>query len=235
MDYQKQNEYVARVVNEMNHVNAASYALTNVNPMVFKTEPYYGGGPGIQAGNNAAVTGLIGVSTPTAGAYVTMGRSGFGQASTHEIGGGFKPKSKLGKNLQDVAMLARSAAPAVAKVKAKARASKGNKSQVEATPIAAAEGLPKLEGAAFKGRGKTAKFLKAVGHFVKPAAPLVKKIKRAVAPVAEQALQQAAMSAMTGGKRPPSAWVQHVMAVRKANPGMSYKNAMVKAKENWKK
>jgi hypothetical protein len=40
------------------------------------------------------------------------------------------------------------------------------------------------------------------------------------------------MSAKT--KRPLSPWIKHVLSVQKANPGMSYKDAMVKAKPSYK-
>jgi hypothetical protein len=93
--------------------------------------------------------------------------------------------------------------------------------------------------------GKTAKTLRAIGHFVKPAAPLVKKTKRLLKPYVKQgldmAVQQAQMEMMgAGGKgsgnraaRPPSKWVEHVRKYREEHPGLSLKQALQAAKASY--
>jgi hypothetical protein len=93
--------------------------------------------------------------------------------------------------------------------------------------------------------GKTAKTLRAIGHFVKPAAPFVKKAKKTLAPYVKQGLDQAMQQAQVemmgaGGKgsgnraaRPPSKWVEHVKSYRAAHPGLSLKEALQAAKKTY--
>jgi len=96
--------------------------------------------------------------------------------------------------------------------------------------------------------GKTAKTLRAIGHFVKPAAPFIKKAKKTLAPYVKQgldmAVQQAQMEAMAGGggagsgnraARPPSKWMEHVRKYREEHPGLSLKEALKAAKETYKR
>jgi hypothetical protein len=93
--------------------------------------------------------------------------------------------------------------------------------------------------------GKTAKFLRTVGNFVKPAAPLVKKTKRLLKPYVKQgldmAVQQAQMEMMGAGgpgsgnraARPPSKWMEHVRKYREEHPGLSLKEALKAAKASY--
>ena len=99
------------------------------------------------------------------------------------------------------------------------------------------------------------KFLKKVGQSVKPLAPIAKKVKKIALPIAEQAASQAITEALMsgagrprriglpkprvavasiGGKRPASAWIEHVKA-HAAKHGVSYKQAMTDAKHTYRK
>ena len=89
----------------------------------------------------------------------------------------------------------------------------------------------RMVGGKKKPNGKTAKFLRAVGHFVKPAAPLVKKAKKALAPLAKQAITQAQLEMATGGRK-PNAWIQHVKAYASQH-GVSYRDAIKSAKASY--
>jgi hypothetical protein len=90
-----------------------------------------------------------------------------------------------------------------------------------------------MEGSGSKG-GKTAKFLRSVGHFVKPAAPLVKKAKKALAPLAKEAINQGMMEMAYGGGKGGSPWIQHVKAFASEH-GISYKEALSRAKATYKR
>lgn len=170
-------------------------------------------------------------------AYAVAPESGsYGGCYCEDMEGGKKKGGKTAKFFRSVGHFVKPMAPLVKKTK-KALAPLAEQALQQAAMEMAMSGAGKKKG------GKTAKFLRSVGHFVKPAAPLVKKVKRALAPLAEQALQQGAMEMamgagrkprMIGGARQPSPWIQHVKAVA-AQHGISYKEAMSKAKETYRK
>ena len=159
---------------------------------------------------------------------------GAGMCGCEDMEGGKKKGGKTAKFLRSVGHFVKPAAPLVKKVKRALAPLAEQALQQGAMELA-------MSGGKKKG-GKTAKFLRSVGHFVKPMAPLVKKTKTALAPLAQQALNQASMEMamgagrkprMIGGARPPSPWIQHVKAVA-AQHGISYKEAMSKAKETYR-
>ena len=214
------NRYVNRVVKELSQ---NQYDLLQMEPTNM-----LGGG---------RVRQFIVPGSSSSSAYASEGTDGEMMMESPDISGGKKPKGKTAKFLRSVGHFVKPLAPAVKKIKKVV----APMAQQALTDLAVQSALGAGSCGGKKPKGKTAKFLRSVGHFVKPLAPAVKKIKKVVAPIAQQALQQSAMQAMGAGMRPrltggraSSAWIQHVKDYQ-AKHGCSYKQAMSGAKSTYRK
>jgi hypothetical protein len=210
------NRYVNRVVKELSQ---NQWDLLRMEPTNL-----VGGG---------RVRQFIVPGSSSSSAFASEGADGEMMMESPDFSGGKKPKGKTAKFLRSVGHFVKPLAPAVKKIK-KVVAPMAQQALTDLAVQSALGGK--------KPKGKTAKFLRSVGNFVKPIAPLVKKVKKVVAPMAQQALQQGAMQmAMGAGMRPrltggraPSAWIQHVKDYQ-AKHGCSYKQAMSAAKSTYRK
>jgi len=219
------NRYVNRVVKELSQ---NQYDLLQMEPTNM-----LGGG---------RLRQFIVPGSSSSSAYASEGTDGEMMMESPDMSGGKKkkPHGATAKFFRSVGHFVKPLAPAVKKIK-KVVAPMAQQALTDYA-VQSAMGAGMCGGKKKKPHGATAKFLRSVGHFVKPLAPAVKKIKKVVAPIAQQALTDyAVQSAMGAGMRPrmtggrvPSAWIQHVKDYQ-AKHGCSYKEAMSRAKSTYRK